>query len=62
MRSMAEGKTKGSGFMAELKVNGKPVPLNPYVESVFANVALGLVRTLKNTPEPQKVELTLMKD
>jgi hypothetical protein len=60
-QSMAEEKTKGSGFEVELKVNGKPVPLNPYVESVFANVIEGLVRTLKNTPEPEKVEITIHK-
>lgn len=45
----------------ELKVNGKSIPLNPYVESVFANVIEGLVKTLKNTPGPERVEITLLK-
>ncbi len=58
---MAEGTTKGGGFEVELRVNGKSVPLNAYVESVFANVIAGLLRTLKDTPEPEKVEITLLK-
>ena len=58
---MAEGNANKSGFTAALKVNGKSIPLNPYVESVFANVIEGLVRTLKNTPEPQRVEIALLK-
>jgi molybdopterin-guanine dinucleotide biosynthesis adapter protein len=58
---MAEGKANKSGFTAALKVNGKSIPLNPYVESVFANVIAGLVRTLKDTPEPETVEFTLRK-
>ena len=45
----------------ELKVNGKSIPLNPYVESVFANVIEGLVKTLKNTPGSERVEITLLK-
>jgi molybdopterin-guanine dinucleotide biosynthesis protein B len=56
---MAEGKMKGSAFKVELKVNGKSIPLNPYVESVFANVIAGLVKTLKNTPEPERVEISV---
>ncbi len=58
---MAEGKPRGSGFKAELKVNGKTIPLNFYVNDVFASVIAGLVSTLKDTPEPEKVELTLRK-
>ena len=45
----------------ELRVNGKTIPLNPYVNSVFANVIAGLVGTLKDTPEPEKIELALFK-
>jgi hypothetical protein len=58
---MAERKTQRSGYDVKLKVNGKTIPLNPYVNSVFGNVIAGLVSTLKNTPEPEKVELTLLK-
>ena len=58
---MAEGKNKMSGFEVELRVNGKTIPLNPYVNSVFANVIEGLVGTLKDTPEPEKIELALFK-
>lgn len=55
--SMAEEK----GMKVELKVNGKPVALNPYVESVFANVLKGLVGTLKNTPVPERIEVIVAK-
>jgi hypothetical protein len=58
---MAEGKLSRGDFEVELKVNGKAVPLNPYVNSVFANVIAALVSTLKNTPEPEKIELSLFK-
>lgn len=58
---MANAKEKESAFKVELKVNGKSIPLNPYVESVFANVLTGLVGTLKNTPEPESIELRLGK-
>jgi hypothetical protein len=59
---MAEGKLERGDFEVELKVNGKTIPLNPYVNSVFASVIAGLVSTLKNTPEPEKIELALFKD
>ena len=55
--SMAEEK----GMKVELKVNGKPVALNPYVESVFANVLKGLVGTLKNTSVPERIEVIVAK-
>jgi hypothetical protein len=54
---MAEEK----GMKVKLKVNGKPVALNPYVESVFANVLKGLVGTLKNTPVPERIEVIVAK-
>jgi hypothetical protein len=58
---MAEGKPKRSGYEVSLKVNGKDIPLNLYVRSVFVGVVTGLVSTLKDTPEPEKVEIMLRK-
>jgi hypothetical protein len=46
-------------FTVELTVNGKKVGLNPYVASVFAHVVDGLVRTLKNVPEPHEVDVSI---
>jgi len=54
---MAEEK---SGFTAELVVDGKKVGLNPYVTAVFVQVIQGLVRTLKNVPEPSDIEVRIL--
>jgi len=56
-KKMAEEK---SGFTAELVVDGKKVGLNPYVTAVFVQVIQGLVRTLKNVPEPSDIEVRIL--
>lgn len=41
-----------------LKVDGKEVPVNPFVSEVFINVINGLVDALKNVPEGKnKIEI-----
>lgn len=44
----------------ELKVNGTPVALNPFVSKIIANMVLGAVQSLDKIPQPmQKIELSL---
>ncbi len=41
-----------------LKIDDAVIPLNPFVQSVFENVLLGIVRSLKETqPNPQTISL-----
>ncbi len=40
-----------------VKINGKDVPLNAYVHSVFTNVLKGLADTLKDVGEPKTIEV-----
>jgi hypothetical protein len=43
-----------------LKVNGKEIPLNPFVTRVFFNVVAGLVASLDKIPEEKdKIEITI---
>lgn len=44
----------------ELKVNGRVIALNPFVQRIIANIVLGAVRSLDKIPEPcETVEITL---
>lgn len=46
-----------------LKVDEKIIPLNHFVENVFANVIQGLVDSLdKIPPNPKKIEVTIEKE
>jgi len=46
--------------MIELKVNGKKIAMNDYVQRVFENVLVALVSTLKGVDENWKeMEITL---
>ncbi|HRD02106.1 MAG TPA: molybdopterin-guanine dinucleotide biosynthesis protein B [Candidatus Saccharicenans sp.] len=46
--------------LAELKVDGRAVPLNPFVQSLLTETIKGLLRALKGLPEsPQRVEIKL---
>jgi hypothetical protein len=54
---MTEKKTDKS---VELFVNGKKLGLNPYVTSVFVNVVLALVDTLRNVEEPRDIEIRVV--
>ena len=45
-----------------LEIDGAIIPLNPFVQSVSANMLLGIVRSLKDTqPNPQKITLRVVK-
>ena len=48
-------------YDVELLINGKRVGLNKYVKSVFIEVTMALVDTLKNVEDPQKIALTVEK-
>ena len=43
----------------ELTVNGKRVGMNPFVKTVFINVILGIVESLKNTEKPDEIILKI---
>jgi len=44
--------------LAELKVDGRAIPLNPFVQSMLTETIKGLLRALKGLPEnPQRVEI-----
>ncbi|MGB9769929.1 MULTISPECIES: RdgB/HAM1 family non-canonical purine NTP pyrophosphatase [Caldisericum] len=49
------------GDMIEIKVNGKRLPANKYVYSVFEKVILALLSTLKDIPEIKTVEIKIDK-
>lgn len=43
-----------------LKVNGGTIPLNQFVQGVFANVSGALVDSLDKIPQPvKKIEITI---
>ena len=43
-----------------LKVNGRDIPLNPFVENVFSKVIYGLVDSLDKIPEEKnKIEIII---
>lgn len=43
-----------------LKVNGRDVPLNPFVKTVFSKVINGLVDSLDKVPEDKsKIEIII---
>jgi hypothetical protein len=43
----------------ELTVNGKKVGMNPYVQLVFTNVVLGLIKSLKNIGDSKEIVLKI---
>jgi len=49
------------GDMIEIKVNGKRLPANKYVYSVFEKVIFALLETLKDLPEIETVEIKIDK-
>lgn len=43
-----------------LKINGKDIPLNPFVKEVVANVVKGMVDSLDKIPgEREKIEIII---
>ena len=41
-------------FQTEIKLNGKKLPLNHFVQETVANMIVGLLKTLKEVDEPEK--------
>ncbi len=50
---------EGKDFKVELEINNKNVGMKPYVKSVFINVLLGLVKTLKRIDSPEEIVLKI---
>jgi len=48
-----------SAGAVRLRVDGRAVALNPFVQEVLRNMILGMVRALKGIEEPGRVELAL---
>jgi len=46
----------------KIMVNDESVPLNPFVQDIVKNVIFSLVTSLKLKTEPEKIELTLIKE
>ena len=44
----------------KLKVNGKEVPLKPWVEGFIANSIEGMVKSLKGCESPEKIEILVV--
>ncbi len=43
----------------DLYINGNPVPMNIFVRTIFSNILLGMVSSLKRVPEAETVEIAL---
>ncbi len=49
-------------FQTEIRVNGKKLPLNHFVQETVANMIVGLLKTLKKIDEPEKsIEIKIKK-
>ena len=49
-------------FETEIKVNGKKLPLNHFIQETFANMIIGFLKTLKEVDEVEKlVEIQIKK-
>ncbi len=49
--------------MIRMKINGKDIPMNRYVEDVFEKVILAMVSTLKGIPEDwSEIEIVVERD
>ena len=42
-------------FKTEIKVNGKTLPLNYFIQETVANMIVGLLKTLKEVDETEQV-------
>lgn len=61
MKEIIQKEFLGGEGMIEIKVNGKRLPANKYVYSVFESVIMALISTLRDVPEIEQVEITLKK-
>lgn len=49
-------------FQTEIKVNGKKLPLNHFIQETVANMIVGLLKTLKEVDESEKsIEIKIEK-
>ena len=49
-------------FQTDIKVNGKKLPLNYFIQETVANMIVGLLKTLKEVDEPEKsIEIEIKK-
>jgi len=45
-----------------LQIDGAVIPLNPFVQNIFENMLLGMMRSLKDTqPNPQSISLHIIR-
>jgi hypothetical protein len=42
-------------FKTEIKVNGKTLPLNHFIQETVANMIVGLLKTLKEVDETEQI-------
>lgn len=57
-----EKEAQVEGSRVVLEFDGAVIPLNPFVQSVFENMLLGMMRSLKDTqPNPQKISLHIIR-
>ncbi len=49
--------------MVKMRIDGKDIPMNRYVEDVFLKIFLALISTLKGIPEDwKKAEIVIERD
>ena len=49
-------------FHTEIKVNGKKLPLNHFIQETVGNMIVGLLKTLKEVDEPENsIEIIIKK-
>jgi hypothetical protein len=49
-------------FQTEIKVNGKKLPINHFIQETVANVIVGLLKTLKEVDEAEEsIEIKIKK-
>lgn len=49
-------------FQTEIKVNGKKLPLNHFIQEIVANTIVGLLKTLKEVEVPEEsIEIKIKK-
>ena len=42
-------------------INGKDIEINPFVTSMFGNIIIGMLSSLKLDDEPKEIEIKLTK-
>jgi len=53
--------SKETGVTLQLKVDGKLVPLAPFVEQIIASSVIGMVKTLKGCENPSKINIYIQR-